>query len=36
MVRYSETGGGKTSSVKMCFVVRLQLFTFAAIKSWKL
>lgn len=32
MVRYSETGG-KTSSVKMCFVVRLQLFTFAAMKS---
>lgn len=36
MVRYSEAVGGKTSSLKMCFVVRLQLFTFAAMKSWKL
>lgn len=36
MVKNSNAGGGKTSSVKMCFVVRLQLLTFAAMKSWKL
>lgn len=30
MVSNSETVGGKTATVKMCFVVRLRLFTFAA------
>ena len=33
MVTNSETGGGKTATVKMCFVVRLQQIIFAAMKS---